>query len=117
MPKRPSSGLTAKIDARLIEAMENKAKAHKKATGGRAVVGYLFLGISALFMVAEFFHLVPHEQSVGHWILQGAPLVIGLALVAPDVIDKVKDLLMGLAGLVGKLRGLRLSIKEEDKEE
>ena len=109
MPKRPSSGLTAKIDARLIEAMTKKAKAHKRPTGGRAVAGYLFLGISALFMVAEFFHWVEHENSLNHWVIQGAPLLVGLALVAPDALDKVMV-------AFGKLRGLRLSIKEEDKD-
>ena len=103
--------LTNKIDARLLAALEKKERrsvAEKKVTGVRALVGYGFLGISALFLVAEFFHLVPHEKSLTHWILQGAPLLIGLALVAPDA-------LMQVGSLIAKVRGLRLTIKEGDK--
>jgi len=122
-PKRPSSGLTKKMEGIAIAAMEKKFKDEaaanetKKVTGGRAIVGYTFLGISALFMVAEFFGFVPHVNTVGHWILQGAPLIIGLHLVAPDVLDRGKELVMWGVSQFARIRNLKITLPDESEKE
>lgn len=122
--KRSSSGITAVMDARLLAALETKARAeveHRakkhKPTGMRAVVGWSLIGIWTLFLVAEFFHLVEHENNLGHIALQWSPLVVGLALVAPDVIDKVKELAMWVVGILAKIRKIKVSLPEEKEGE
>lgn len=117
--KRPS-GITAVMDARLLAAMEAKARAEMegggkkpKPTGMRAFVGWSLIGIWTLFLVAEFFHFVEHENTIGHIALQWSPMVVGLALVAPDVIDKVKELAMWVVGVVAKIRKIKVSLPVE----
>ncbi len=116
-PSRPSHGITAIVDARMIKALEAQAlKSHedkKKLSVPRQIAGYGLIAIWALFLVAEFFHIVPHEDTIGHKILQWSPLVIGLALVAPDVIDRVKELLMWAISAIAKVRKLKISIPDE----
>jgi hypothetical protein len=115
-PKRPSSGLTAKIDAAVIHRMEKKAlaaAAHEQKTFPlRRVMGAVALGVWMIFMMTEFFHWVEHVDSFGHDLTKWAPLFVGLLLLAPDAFDK-------LVAFVGRLKGLKVSLppKQDDPPE
>ena len=81
----------------------------------RAFIGYGLIGVWVLFIIVEYFHLVSHENTVAHWIVQTAPLVIGLALVAPDVIDKVKELVGWVVTQLAKLPKIKISMHDDEK--
>lgn len=119
LKKRTSSGLAAWTDDQLRSALEKRAKATgkpstKKVTGMRAFVGYSLLGVWVLFIVAEYFHLVVHQNTVGHWVLQTAPLAVGLAMVAPDVIDKLQELAMWVVSLLARIRKIKIVLPKDD---
>lgn len=117
-PKRKSFGATEKMDARILKLLADRQRNIQAArpTGIRAVTGYIFLGISAIFMVAEFFHVVAHANTISHWIMQGTPLILGLMFAAPDVIDRLKELLMWAVSFIARIRKIKISLPEKEKE-
>lgn len=117
-PKRKSIGATEKMDARILKLLADRQLKLQTArpTGVRAVAGYIFLGISAIFMVAEFFHVVAHANTISHWVMQGTPLILGLMFAAPDVVDRLKELLMWAVSVFAKFRKIKISLPEEEKE-
>lgn len=108
-PKRKSdSGLARKIDAAVIRSMEKRKEQPKRKDPIRRIVGAAMLGLWMMFMAAEFFHLLPHvENDFEHMMVKWMPLAVGLALLAPDALEKV-------TGFIGRIRGLRVSLPPKD---
>ena len=111
--KRKSGGLAAIIDERLLKAMELKAAQEQKQQKPsllRRIMGAAGIGLWMLFITAEFFHFVEHAETFAHDLTKWSPLFVGLVLLAPDAFDKITDLL-------GRLRGLRVSLPPKDENE
>lgn len=98
MPDKKST--TTKIRAIVAESGNISLVKH--------VVGLALLALWAVFLVGEYFGLVQHPEAFSweHMLTKWSPLVVGLAIFAPEVLDKV-------AGLPAMLKGWRI-IKKGD---
>ncbi len=108
-PKRKSdSGLARKIDAAVMRSMEKQKEKPKRKDPIRRIVGAAMLLLWMVFMTAEFFHWLPHvEDSFEHTMVKWMPLVVGVALLAPDALEKITS-------FIGRIRGLRVSLPPKD---
>jgi len=70
------------------------------------IVGVVFLALWAVFLVGEYFGFRQHPETFSweHMLTKWSPLVVGLAIFAPEVLDKV-------AGLPAMLKGWRITKK------
>ena len=102
MPGRISSGLRARMDAAALKVV---ARRHKPSLLEQIVGGGL-IGVWAIFLIGEFFHLVEHREGLQHLLTKWSPLLVGLALLSRTAFHRI-------TGLLVKLKGLRIVSKED----
>lgn len=114
--RKSKGGMTAIVEAKVLQALEKKAKrddaaaSHEQKTFPlRRVMGAAAIGMWMIFMMAEFFHWVDHQDTFGHDLTKWSPLFVGLLLLAPDAFDK-------LVAFVGRLKGLKVSLPTKEKD-
>ena len=86
-------------------ALKMVARRHKPSLIEQ-IAGLGLLTVWSLFLIGEYFHLVEHETTLKHTIIQWAPLIVGLALLSRTAFHRITNLLV-------KLKGLRIVSKEE----
>jgi len=112
MPSKPtergSSG--TRFDAAVLHALEKQHTRPKRKDPIRRIMGAVSLGVWLLFQIGEFFHLVEHQDTLGHDLTAWSPLFVGLLLLAPDAFDR-------LVAFLGRMKGLKVSLPSKEEEE
>ena len=91
------------MDAAAIKAVANRKS---KPSLLEQIAGLGLLTLWSLFLIGEFFHLVEHQPTWTHLLVQWSPLFVGLALLSRTAFHRITNLLV-------KLKSLRIVSKDD----